>query len=122
MRNSHTRTSTIKKRLSKCSGIFYAYSPLQLKYGELLSKRDDVVEFKANVKLDNFPLGDSYTTDFVITLANGQTVIRECSYKDRLLKPLTIKLLDASREYWLAKGFKWGGSWRTVKDYQHFEK
>jgi hypothetical protein len=19
-------------------------------------------------------------------------------------------------------GFKWGGNWRTVKDYQHFEK
>ena len=108
MRNRKSHVSCTKIRMPKCIGIFYAYSPLQLRYGELLSKRDDVVEFKANVKLDNFPLGDSYTTDFVITLANGQTVIRECAYKDRLLKPLTIKLLDASREYWLAKGFKWG--------------
>ena len=109
MRNSKTRTSTIKSKLPKCSSVFYAYSELQHKYGELLSKRDDVLEFKANVKLEDFPLGDSYTTDFVITTKDGKTLIRECVYKDKLLKPLSIKLLDSSREYWLSRGFKeWG--------------
>ncbi len=109
MRNSKTRTATIKSKLPKCSSIFYAFSELQHKYGEQLSKRNDVLEFKANVKLDGFPLGDTYTTDFVITTTDGKTLIRECVYKDKLLKPLTIKLLDASREYWLSNGCKeWG--------------
>ena len=109
MRNSRTHSQTIKKKIAKCSGVFYAYNDLQLRYGELLSKRNDVQEFKANVKLDGFSLGDSYTTDFVIVTNDGKTVIRECVYKDKILKPLTIKLLDASREYWIARGFKdWG--------------
>ena len=109
MRNSRTHSQTIKKKLAKCSRVFYAYTNLQLKYGELLSKRNDVQEFKANVKLDGFLLGDSYTTDFVITTTEGKTLIRECVYKDRLLKPLTIKMLDASREYWISRGYKdWG--------------
>ena len=109
MRNSKTHDSTFKKKIAKCSNIFYAYSELQFKYGELLSKRDDVLEFKANVKLENFPLGDSYTTDFVITSVDGKTIIRECVYKEKILKPSVIKLLDASRAYWQSKGIKdWG--------------
>ena len=109
MRNANTRTTTIKKRLDKCKNVFYAYSELQSKYGELLSERNDVQEFKVNVKLDGLPLGDSYTTDFVITTTEGKTQIRECVYKDKLLKPMTIKLLDASRAYWLSKGINdWG--------------
>ena len=64
MRNSKSHIQTVKQKLNKCSGIFYSYSELQQKYGEQLSKRDDVLEFKANVKLDNFPLGDSYTTEY----------------------------------------------------------
>ena len=109
MRNSKTHSQTIKCKLPKCSSVFYAYSELQHKYGELLSQRNDVLEFKANVKLEDFPLGDSYTTDFVITTKDGKTLIRECVYKDKLLKPLSIKLLDASREYWLSRGWSnWG--------------
>ena len=108
MRNSKTRTSTIKQKIPKCVGVFYSYSELQSKYGQQLSKRDGVLEFKANVRLEDFPLGDSYTTDFVITTKDGKTLIRECVYKDKLLKPLTIKLLDASRNYWISRGFDWG--------------
>lgn len=29
---------------------------------------------------------------------------------------------DLCHRLFLSHGFKWGGSWRTVKDYQHFEK
>ena len=109
MRNSNTRVSTIKKSLPKCVGVFYAYNLLQNKYGELLSNRDDVLEFKANIRLIDFSLGDSYTTDFIITTIDGKTLVRECVSKGKLLKPMTIKLLDASRAYWLSKGIKdWG--------------
>ena len=109
MRNNKTHSQTIKRSLLKCKNILYAYSELQLRYAELLSKRNDILEFRANVKLDQFPLGKTYTTDFVITTTEGRTQIRECVYKDKLLKPMTIKLLDASRAYWLSKGINdWG--------------
>ena len=109
MRNKKTHSITIKRKLPKCSTFFFAFSELQNKYGEQLSKDENVLEFKANIKLEDFPLGDTYTTDFLITTIDGRTLIRECVYKSKLLKPMTIKLLDASREYWLSRGFTdWG--------------
>ena len=109
MRNSKTHSQTIKCKLPKCSLVFYAYSDLQLKYGKELSTREDILEFKTNVKLEDFPLGDSFTTDFVITTTDGRTLIRECVNKNKILRPSTIRLLDASRLYWLSKNVKdWG--------------
>ncbi len=29
---------------------------------------------------------------------------------------------DLAYRLFTARGFKWGGSWRSVQDYQHFEK
>lgn len=108
MRNSKTRTKTLNKKLNKCKNIFYAYNELQYKYGNILEEREDVLEFKCNVKI-NCSLGPDYTTDFYIIKTDGTTVIRECVYRDKLNKPLTAKMLDASRNYWLAAGFKnWG--------------
>lgn len=34
----------------------------------------------------------------------------------------TIKYGDKIHQLFIKRGFIWGGSWRTVKDYQHFEK
>ena len=51
MRNSKTRTKTLKKKLNKCKNIFYAYNELQYKYGNILDEREDVLEFKCNVKI-----------------------------------------------------------------------
>lgn len=49
--------------------------------------------------------------------ANGEP------YTDRSKKfPYKIVEGDLCHRLFTAKGFKWGGSWRTVKDYQHFEK
>lgn len=31
-------------------------------------------------------------------------MVRECVYRKHLTKPLTIKLLDASRKFWLERG------------------
>lgn len=36
--------------------------------------------------------------------------------------PYRIEKGDLCYRLFIAHGFKWGGSWRTVKDYQHFEK
>jgi hypothetical protein len=36
-------------------------------------------------------------------------MVRECVEKEKLLKPLTAKMLDISRIYWLSKGVvDWG--------------
>lgn len=108
MRNSKTRTKTLKKKLNKCKTIFYAYNELQFKYGNLLDEREDILEIKCNIKID-CSLGPDYTTDFYITKTDGSIMVRECVYRDKLLKPLTAKMLDASRNYWLSKGIKhWG--------------
>ena len=53
-----------------------------------------------DVLLDGLDIG-AYTRDFVCTKADGDLMVRECIYRKFLTKPLTIKLLDASRSYWL---------------------
>lgn len=46
------------------------------------------------------------------------------SYVDRTRSdiPYKITLRDAAYKLFRQHGFKWGGSWRTRKDYQHFQK
>lgn len=36
--------------------------------------------------------------------------------------PYRIRKGDLCHRLFIAHGFKWGGAWKTVKDYQHFEK
>lgn len=109
MRNKNNHSVTIKKKLSKCRLIFYAYSDLQYKYGCQLDEDSQIAEIKCNVLIEECELGNGYTTDFYCTKTNGDIFVRECVYKDKLLKPLTIKMLDASRNYWIANGVSdWG--------------
>ena len=109
MRNINTRTRTIKKRIDRSKNILFAYSELQLRYAERLEIDSEIVDIKSNVRLVGFELGDNYTSDFYYVKSNGEIVVRECVYKDKLLKPRTIKLLDASRSYWLNHGVSnWG--------------
>ena len=109
MHNSNTRSKTIKKKLNKCKNIFFGYSNLQFHYGCRLDLNEDIVEIKCNVKLVGCELGDSYTSDFVCIKRNGETMVRECVEKSKLLKPLTCKMLDSSRNFWLSNGVNdWG--------------
>ena len=50
--------------------------------------------------LDGLDFGE-YTTDFLCILENGDIMVRECVSRDHLTKPMTAKLLDISRNYWL---------------------
>jgi len=106
MRNRNNHSITFKKKLNKSGKIFRAYNELQLKYGELLDKNDDVVDIKFNVLLKDFELGNSYTTDFVCCKRNGEYMVREVVYKKNLLKPAVIKMLEASHNYWISRGIK----------------
>lgn len=89
-----------KKTLTKSKEICRTYDPIQNKYADILNDSPDIKEIRCNVLLDNFSEGE-YTSDFVCVKSNGDSMVRECIQRDKISKPKNIKLLDASRVYWL---------------------
>ena len=63
---------------------------------------------------------------YVRRRANGTLLIQPSTgkpYTDRTRRfPYKISKNDLCYRLFLRHGFVWGGSWRTLKDYQHFEK
>ena len=58
--------------------------------------------------LEGFELGE-YCSDFIAVKTDGELMVRECVYRKHLIKPMTAKLLDASRNYWMRRGVTdWG--------------
>ena len=99
----------IKRQLSKCKDVCRSYSEMQDDYARFLQINDDVKAFSCNVQLADDHETESYTSDFVITLADGTLRVRECVYRKHLERPSTARLLDLSKEYWLSKGVvDWG--------------
>lgn len=93
-----------KKTLTKCKEVCRTYDPLQSKYADILEESSNIQEIRCNVQLDNM-----YMTDFVCIKSNGDLMVRECIQRDKVTKPLNIKLLDASLEYWTKRGIvDWG--------------
>ena len=58
----------IKRQLSKCKDVCRSYSEMQDDYARFLQIDDSVKEFTCNVKLEDDPETESYTTDFVLSL------------------------------------------------------
>lgn len=58
--------------------------------------------------------------------ADGRVVVQPSNalkYCNRTASfPYKIERGDLLHRLFTQRGFKWGGAWRTVKDYQHFEK
>lgn len=109
MRNQNSRVRVTKRRLSKCKDVCRTYNDIQFAYADILEKDSLVIEFRCNVVLSNIELDGTFTTDFLITKINGDLYVRECVRRDMISKPLTVKLLDASRTYWLRRGIEdWG--------------
>ena len=105
MRKKNYKGRCEKRILSKCKGVCRTYDILQYKYSEFLEQSEKIKEFKCNVELE----GMEYTTDFVCVKMDNDIAVRECVFKKHLSKPMTVKLLDASREYWLRRGVTdWG--------------
>ena len=45
----------------------------------------------------------------IIEMENGDVMVRECVLRKYLTKPMTVKQLDISREYWIRHGVSdWG--------------
>ncbi len=108
MRKKNFKGRCEKRVLSKCAEVCRTYDLVQYAYADLLQASDEVVEIRCNVLLDGLEVGE-YTSDFVCTKTGGDLMVRECVFHKFLMKPLTVKLLDASRDYWLRHGVTdWG--------------
>lgn len=97
-----------KKDLSKSQEVCRTYDAIQSNYADILQNDNDIQEIRCNVLLDGLSEG-AYTADFVCVKADGDLMVRECVFRKFLKKPMTVKLLDASRDYWLNHGVSdWG--------------
>ncbi len=107
MRKKNYEGRCEKRSITKSEAICRTYDPIQSAYLDLLNANPDILEIRCNFHLDG-DLND-YMTDFVCTKPDGTLLVRECVYRRLLSKPLTIKLLDMSRTYWLRHGVNdWG--------------
>lgn len=109
MRKKGYRGTRVEKRtLTKSKSVCRLYDALQSKYADMLQDCKEITEIRCNVDLDGLTEGE-YTTDFVCVKLDGDLMVRECVFRKFLTKPMTVKLLDASREYWLKHGVSdWG--------------
>lgn len=105
----YKRTRCEKRSMSKCAdGVARTYNVIESKYAERLQGNAEVKEFRCQVLLEGLEIGE-YCSDFVATKVDGDLMVRECVYRKHLTKPMTAKLLDASRGYWLRRGVTdWG--------------
>ena len=108
MRNTNSKVRCEKRQLSKCKEVVKTYNEVQYAFADVLEGDASIREFICNYPLSDFPLTDGkYTTDFYCTTNEGDIVVYECVFRRHLTKPLTAKLLDASRNYWLRRGVEW---------------
>ena len=108
MRKKNYKGRCEKRTISKCEEICRTYDDIQRAYVDVLENRDDIVEIHCNIPLDHLDLGD-YTSDFLCVKGNGDRMVRECVYRRLLSRPMTAKMLEASREYWSRHGVTdWG--------------
>ena len=105
----YKRTRCEKKSMSKCTdGVARTYNAIEAKCVEKLEENSDVKEFRCQVLLAGLEIGE-YCSDFVATKMDDELMVRECVYRKHLSKPMTAKLLDASRNYWRRRGVTdWG--------------
>ena len=105
MRKKNYKGRCEKRILSKCKGVCRTYDEIQFAYAEILQNSEKVKEFQCNTELT----GEDYTTDFICIKTDGDIMVRECVLRKHLSKPITVKMLDLSREYWLKHGVTdWG--------------
>ena len=108
MRKKNYKGRCEKRSLAKCIDVCRTYDEVQYAYATILSASPGIVEFRCNVFLEGLEEGE-YTTDFVCTKESGDLMVRECVFRRLIEKPMTIQLLEASRQYWLRHGVEdWG--------------
>lgn len=108
MRKKHYKGRCEKRTFGKSKEVCRLYDSIQSNYADILESCEDVKEIRCNVLLDGFSEGE-YTTDFVCVKTDNDLMVRECVFRKFLTKPMTVRLLDASKAYWLNHGVSdWG--------------
>ena len=108
MRKKNFKGRCEKRVIPKCTEVCRTYDAIQYAYADLLQADSGIKEIKCNVLLDGLEEG-TYTSDFVCVKVDGDLMVRECVFRKHLMKPMTVKLLDASKDYWLRHGVtEWG--------------
>lgn len=108
MKRKNIKDRCEKRQLPKFKEVCKTYDAISFQYATLLSESEEIAEIKCNVLLEGLEEGE-YTSDFVCTKSDGDLMVRECVFRKHLTKPMTVKLLEASRRYWLSRGVKdWG--------------
>ena len=108
MRKKNFKGRCEKRQVSKCEDVCRTYDDIQRAYLDRLETNKNIKSIRCNVPLKG-PTVEEYTTDFVCIRADGEMMVRECVFRRYLKKPLTLKLLDMSREYWSKLGVTdWG--------------
>lgn len=109
LRRKDRKTRCEKRVISKCEDTCKTYDSVQFDAADFLCNQEGIKEIRCNVLLDGLGLDAEYTSDFVCVKQNGDILVRECVFKKYLTKPLTAKLLNESRKYWLNRGVNdWG--------------
>lgn len=88
MRKKNYKGRCEKKSVPKCNEIFKAYDAIQNAYVDVLSSRNDIVEIRCNVPLEDM----DYTSDFLCIKTSGEMLVRECLYRKLITKPIVIQL------------------------------
>ena len=107
MQIKNIKTKCVKLTLPHFDGVVKTYDDLQLAAAKLLSANSDFVSIQSNVDCVEVD-GTRYTTDFVCQAKDEKYSVFECVYCKQLDKPKMMKLLDASQQFWTARGVEWG--------------
>lgn len=108
MRKKNLKTRCEKRKLPKFTEVCKTYDSISFSYADLLVANKDIKEISCNVLLEGI-LNNEYVSDFVCLKNDGTLMVRECVMRNHLTKPMTLKLLDASKSYWNEKGIEdWG--------------
>lgn len=88
----------------------------------LISHTNKVSKHGKGMAIDINPLYNPYHK----TLAGGKSVVEPAAGRPYLNRnrqfDYKIKKGDLCHRLFIQHGFRWGGDWKTMKDYQHFEK
>lgn len=112
MRKRNFKGRCEKRKLPKCQEVCRTYDAIQCAFADMLAECEEIKEIRCNVLLDGLEEG-AFTSDFVCAKQDGDLMVRECVFRKLLTKPLTVKMLEASRQYWLKHGV---GDWGLVVD------
>ena len=67
--------------------------------------------------LDINPVFNPYVRDTLVLPREGESFLKRSAHRAGMVRPEGI-----CWEAFTSRGWKWGGDWKSLKDYQHFEK